>query len=313
MGFQNRVNLQPGVATVGDFADANIRAVVLAGAGALVAAAAPRSPIVGHFAWGNQSTGLAAGDYRGEAAAKIGFLHRENNAIIVPFLAGQQMYLEAGQLVTLFDQGSFWAEFPAGAVVGEKAFARYLDGSVYSAAAGTSTVSVSAMTGALVGATGVLTIASLTGTLAVGDVISGSPFAVSVAVLSQLSGTPGGIGTYLTTGVANVADVTGAVAHNAVETSFYVDSPAAADASITGSIAAATGILTVTAVASGVLVAGQLVSGVGVPPNTQIVAQLTGSAGSTGTYSTNLVVGPVVTSRALVASQGQLAKISTWG
>lgn len=62
--------------------------------------------------------------------------------------------------------------------------------------------------------------------------------------------------------------------------------PDAGAASFTGSIAATT--LTVTAIASGTLIQGQILSGTGVTANTTITGQLTGTPGSTGTYSVNL-------------------------
>ena len=312
MGFQTKVNRQPGVAVKGDFADANIRASVLAGAGQLVAAPLPRSPIVGNFCWGDQLTGQAYSNYRGEAAAKIGFVRRDQQAIIAAFLAESVMYLEAGLIITLFSQGSFWAEFPLGAEVGQKVFARYLDGSVYADDAGASAVGASAMTGSLAN-TGILTIGALTGTVRVGQVLSGGAAPAGVAILSQLSGAPGGIGTYQTSKLGVVlAALTAMVLSDAVETDFSVDSPAFVDAVFTADIDAA-GVMTVTAVASGVLVPGQLLSGVGVPPNTTILSQLSGADGGTGDYLTNLTVGPVITSRTITGSQGQLAKISTWG
>lgn len=46
--------------------------------------------------------------------------------------------------------------------------------------------------------------------------------------------------------------------------------------------------MTVSAVANGALAVGELVNGAGVAPGTQILAQLTGSAGSTGTYTVSV-------------------------
>lgn len=315
--FQRNVNDNPALAVKGDFADANVRATVIAGAGALVAAVAaivhgttvPRPPYVGNFAWGNQVTGQCAGKYLAETVAKIGFVHRENQAVITDWLGDSVLAVKDGIPMTLFNQGSFWADFTAGATVGQKVFARFTDGSVYAAAANASVVTVSAMTGAVVGATGVLTIASITGTLRPGAVVSGSPFAVPVAVIAQISGTVGGIGTYLTTGVANVADATGATAAESVETDFHVDSTALVDASVTASLAA-TGVLTVSAVASGVLDIGQHLAAVGLPHGAKIIGFIGGSGG-TGTYRTNQY-GLVLTGRAVVSSNGHLAKISTW-
>lgn len=76
-----------------------------------------------------------------------------------------------------------------------------------------------------------------------------------------------------------------------------------ANNSVTGSIAAQ--VLTVSAVASGaVLGAGQTLSGTGVDPATIITAQLTGTAGSTGTYSVS--VSQTVVSTTITASGGGL-------
>lgn len=58
------------------------------------------------------------------------------------------------------------------------------------------------------------------------------------------------------------------------------------DATFTASIALST--MTVTGISAGTLAVGQLVQGAGVLPATYIVAQLTGSAGSTGTYTVSL-------------------------
>src|SRR6185437_10263178 len=73
----------------------------------------------------------------------------------------------------------------------------------------------------------------------------------------------------------------------------------------TGSIAG--NVLTVSAVGAGSVLAGgvgQTVSGAGVVPGTQIVAQLTGTAGSTGTYQVN--ISQTAASTALTLSGGGL-------
>ncbi|MBX9593936.1 MAG: hypothetical protein K2X46_06210 [Roseomonas sp.] len=63
-------------------------------------------------------------------------------------------------------------------------------------------------------------------------------------------------------------------------------SPPVSGASVTGSIA--TTVLTVTAIGSGTLRPGQPISGSGVTAGTYIVAQLTGAAGGTGTYTVSV-------------------------
>lgn len=224
-GFQKTVNNQPGVAAAGDFADANIRANVLAGAGALVSAAA-REPIVGNFAWGNQLTGLAARNFLGTVAEKLGFVHSELQTAITAFLDGQSLVVNKGFPVTLMDQGSFWAKFLAGATVGQKVFANYIDGSVYAAAAGTSGA-VATFTGIIAVTTGVLTASAVTGTIAAGTVLSGAGVPAGTVVTSQIGGTPGGAGTYQTSIITAVASAS-MTATASVETIFKVDSPASA-------------------------------------------------------------------------------------
>lgn len=309
-GFPSQVARQPAVGVAGDFADANIRANVLARAGAFIADQ-NFPPIVGQFAWGDQAGHAATSKHRGLATAKIGFVHRDESVQIVPWLAPSQMALQPGAPVTLFDEGSFWAVFTNGATVGQKVFANYLDGSVYAAAAGTTT-KVGQVTASLA-TTGVLTVTAVaSGALAAGDVLTGSGVPAGVAITSQLSGTVGGDGTYQTTGSTLITSQT-FNAFSGVETNWSVDSNVAIGASVTGSIAANTGILTVTAVASGALEVGQYLTGTGVPTGTQIIGFIGGSGGN-GTYLTNLTAGnAAVSSTTLTAAQGQLGKISTWG
>jgi hypothetical protein len=92
------------------------------------------------------------------------------------------------------------------------------------------------------------------------------------------------------------ASVTGSIAANVVTAS-------GASNTATGSIAGQT--LTVSAVGAGaVLAAGQTLSGTGIDPNTVILAQLTGTAGSTGTYTVS--ISQTVASTAITASGGGL-------
>jgi uncharacterized protein DUF3383 len=121
---------------------------------------------------------------------------------------------------------------------------------------GVTTASVgSSCTGSI--ATTVLTVASaVTGVFRVGDVLTGTGVAAGTAIVSLGTGT-GGVGTYNLNNSQTTTSTT-----------------------ITG----ANSILNVTAVASGALSAGQLLTGSGVTASTRITSQLTGTAGSTGTY-----------------------------
>jgi hypothetical protein len=82
---------------------------------------------------------------------------------------------------------------------------------------------------------------------------------------------------------------------------------AVSDANTT--IAANTGIMTLSAPASGVYEVGQRVTGVGVPAYTYIERQLTGAAGVAGTYQTNSRNRAAVAAFTATMIQGGLAKI----
>lgn len=74
----------------------------------------------------------------------------------------------------------------------------------------------------------------------------------------------------------------------------------------TGSIAGT--VLTVSAITTGGLYAGQVLTGTGIDPNTTVLAQLTGTAGSTGTYSVS--ISQTVPSTAITGSGGWLTVTS---
>ena len=102
-----------------------------------------------------------------------------------------------------------------------------------------------------------LTVTAVTagGLLRSGQVLSGAGVVRGTTIVSQLGGTPGGIGTY------------------------SVDVPAPGySATITGTT------MTVDSVTSGMLYAGQSISGSGVTSGTRIVRQVAGALGGAGTY-----------------------------
>jgi hypothetical protein len=92
------------------------------------------------------------------------------------------------------------------------------------------------------------------------------------------------------------ASVTGSIAVNSGSTSTIALN------SVTGSISGTT--LTVSAVGTGALAPGQTLAGTGVDPATVIVSQLTGTTGSTGTYS--LSVSQTVASTTITSSGATL-------
>ena len=301
--FQTSINQYPAPAVAGDFASANPRATMLAGEGALVACSA--GVIVGNFAWA--LSGVATSYW--QSSAQIGFIHRDAQALITTWLAGDSLVMPAGMAVSAFIAGDFWGKFVAGATIGQKVYANYADGSLLAAA--TASAPTAASVTASVGWSGtgsvtsnVLTVSALAGgTIYVGDIISGpggssDPIGANCTITAQLTGSAGSTGTY---SVTTTTDST--------------------SATVTG----ASTTMKVTAVGSGALTAGQPVSGSNITSGTAISAQLTGSAGSTGTYSLNkrmTAASTTVTALAGVetiftvrstAAAGELAKISSWG
>ena len=182
---------------------------------------------------GNPGTGVAegmqaVGSYQGETGVEIGFVHREAEIPMYQYLAPTTYAYVVGQIITLYNNGDFWALFAAGATVGQKVFANYKDGSAYAAATGTSTQTATSSSSSLAN-TGVLTVGgTFTGSVNVGDVWTDTASGQAFAILQQLSGTANGAGTYQTSLVGVTISATAFTAAGSVETAFFVDSPAAA-------------------------------------------------------------------------------------
>jgi len=135
------------------------------------------------------------------------------------------------------------------------------------------------------------------GLISVGDTITGSGF-TAAKITAQISGTAGGTGVY---------SFAGAQQGPLTSRSFTINS----------------NILNVTAISSGVPGVGDVLTGPSGSP--QITGQLTGSTGSTGTYSINgsaihfasgTITVAAITTPWIVngsAGNGELAPISTWG
>lgn len=149
-----------------------------------------------------------------------------------------------------------------------------------------------------------LVVSATTGVVSIGDTVAGgSGFPVAATVLSQVSGTAGGAGTYL------------------------LSAPA------TQYVASATGVTTfgttlvVSVVGSGTLAPGQAITGTGIPTGASIETQVSGTPGGAGTYTTNIPATAYAASTAItvvsgiltsfyaknIAAVGELVKISTWG
>lgn len=304
MSFQTRVNLFNPPAVAGDFASANPRATVLAGEGALIAG--PNGVTVGQFAWVSAADGRTINNFPVSTNDLMGFVHRDQQALITGFLAEASLLIPPGFPVTLFDAGDFWDEVTGAtaATVGAACYAVYGTGALVIGAAPTGAAATGSMgatfTGAIAVTTGILTASALTGYLAPGDTLAGAGVPAGTIILSQLTGTAGAAGTYQTSIVTAVASV--------AMTSFG-------------------NTLDVTAVGSGTLLVGDAITGTGVPANATIFSQLSGATGGVGVYTLSLPSTAYAASTALTvvagaitkfvaktaAAVGQLVKISTWG
>lgn len=314
-GFQSFVNNLPAPAVQGDFAGANIRANVVAGLAGLVAT--PGGVTIGLGCWADPTNGVAASYYR--PSSFMGFVHRDMQGLITQYLANNGMTIPGGDPVSPQSVGDYWGLFSGSATVGQSVYFNPVTGALTAAASGNS------VTGAITAASitsSVLTVTTITGTpLAVGQIITGAGVTPGTYIASLGTGS-GGTGTY------NLANVDGIAIANvtseamvywgAQQSQFVVASPVVADCLFTASLAAAVspspyGILTVSAIASGVLAAGQWLSATGLAAsaNVQILEQLTGTAGSTGTYLTTNSSIVVSSTASFDATQGKLGKIST--
>jgi hypothetical protein len=316
-GFQQSVNIQPAKAIPGDFASGNPRNCVLAGPGAFVAG--PAGVLVGSFAW-TDPTDTQANNFG--AGVPRGFIARELQAVITAYpgsvAGGYASLVPAGLPITLYDQGDFWALTTTPAFIGQKIFANFGTGAVSTGATGstpagasvTATIAPSttlAATGSIAsvatpsGDPGVpvLNVTAVSaGTVVPGTILSGTGIVAGTSVISQLTGTTGGIGTYEVSVPQTVAST---------------------------AIGGTVGLMTVTATGSGTLGVGQVVTGAGVTAGTVITGLGTGTGGN-GTYyvspsqteatSETMTTSSGVETKFFVANNcnaGELVKFSSWG
>jgi hypothetical protein len=316
MPFQTVVRLQPAPGLPGDFASANPRSSVLAGPGALVVG--PAGLTVGRFAWVDPTGTFASNAGSGLPA---GFVHRVlGDALITTYLAETGNVIPGGYECTLFNEGDFWAVNDGAntALIGQKVYAQFGTGKVTTGATGSApqaasvtgsiAASTASVTGSIVPGTegasgtesasfGVMTVTAVSsGTLVVGEVLSGTNVVTGTTVIQQLTGTTGGIGTYMVTNPQTVGSTT---------------------------ISGTYGTLTVTAVGSGALGVGDVLSGSGVTAGTTITGLGTGTGGN-GTYfvgttqtatSTTITAAGGVETKWYVGSigaAGEVIKITTW-
>jgi hypothetical protein len=279
VGFQTQIYNQPAIGIEGDWASANPYGSMLTSAGGFVAG--PLGVIVGRFAWADAYGVVrnAGGDGR------VGFVQADQPALITTWLVQSTMTVPPGLEMTLFDSGDFLCRFASGALVGQKVYANYADGTAWAAAtatppaAGSSTGTIAAGTASVTGYItlpdpfagevlgSIMTVTVIgSGVLYPGGILAGSGVTTGTQILSQLSGTPGGVGTYeLSIGqVVNSAGTPGTI------TETY-------------------GLFTSVSALSGVYGVGDILAGSGgggVTTGTQITALGTGTGGY-GTYIVN--------------------------
>lgn len=316
-GFQSVINDYQAPGVEGDFASTNPYATVLAGPGSLVA---PVGGVkVGRFVWVGPA-GQVSASY--VAGYQIGFLGRNQQALITDFLGESTLTVPEGFMITLFNGGDFWAKFRAGATAGGYVFADPNDGEpVYSAtnsapalgaatAQSGSTISSATTTAA----SAVLTVTTIThGNVLIGDEVvdTGAPgtyITVGTTIINQLTGPAGGAGTYTmsapaaSAGVAFAAKTTSgemlvtAIASGSLnQGDIFSGTNVIAGSSVlsqvtpfsgVGSLATST-VLTVTSVTPGtdLLRVGAIVVMLGVAAGTTISAQTSGAPGGVGTYT----------------------------
>lgn len=209
-GVQSLVTVVPAPGIVGDFASANPRYSQLAGPGAIVAGASGLT--VGRFAWLSYSRvdgdGAPAVANNFGSGPVSGFVGRNQQGLITTYLQTSGMTIPGGFQATLFSAGDFWV-LNSGATAaqnGMKAYADFTTGLVTFAASGAPTTATTAGTATIAAGTAatgtgtivgnVLTISGVSNTIYPGAVVTGTGVATGTTVVTQISGTPGGAGTY---------------------------------------------------------------------------------------------------------------------
>jgi hypothetical protein len=271
-GFQTQVYDAPAAFIAGDRTSQNPIFSYDAGPGGLIAGS---SLFVGRFAWVTQpldpnGTPSIANSFGN--GAPNGFLMKNQQALNTTYLSFAGMQVQPGVQTALQIAGDFAVvnDGTTEAEYGQKVFAYVATGKATFAAAGTifggasATASsiaagASSVTASISGNIMTVTVVG-SGTLYPGTSISGTgiPTGPAPRIVSQLSGTPGGVGTY----ALNVGEITFA----------------------SGTVTGAYGILTI-GTATGTFAVGDVLTGgtTATSPPVIITANITGSGGTGGT------------------------------
>lgn len=316
-GWQSQIFNQPAQGVAGDRASQNPIATYDAGPGGLIADAGGIT--VGNFAWTTPPTdpdGTNSYATQVNGAGNVaGFVYNWTQALNTVFLSDAGMVIPQGLPVALATQGDFWVinSGSTAAYVGQKAFATFGTGAASFAAAGAAT-QVSTATGSSVAASTFSVTASIqndimtvtavgSGTIVKGATVSGTGVSGSPQISSQLTGTPGGVGTYLLT-VSQQKTVASQTISGTYGTFTVGTMTVGTQFSVGQSLVNTT---------TGAVVAGTLV--------TQLLTG-TGNAGSTFAVNNNTVVSSQSISAlgaaetkwyaASAGQPGQLVKITSW-
>lgn len=272
-GWQTQAYDQPAAAVAGDRASQNPLFSFDAGPGGLIAGVG--GVTVGRFAWThppldpNGTVQVAQSFGSGPVS---GFVMRNQQALNPNFLSFAGNTIQQGYEMALMIGGDFWVvnDGSTQAQPGQKAYARFTDGAASFAATASPSNGASftgqidpetfSVTGSI--ADDVLTVTAVgSGTVVKGATISGTGVSSGSTIVTQLTGTPGGIGTYRVS----------------------IPEQSATSTTISGTY----GQLTVASGLTGTLAVGDVVGGSGVTAGTTITAFGTGTGGL-GTYIVNL-------------------------
>lgn len=215
-GFQQYANQQPPPGKPGDFYGANPRAFVNAPPGGYVS---DGTPIIGQFAWANPTTGVCSSTQA--ANTYLGFVHSEQQGLITAFLGFNASTIPAGYPISLCSQGDFWCNFAASAALAAQVYASSPGGAASTTSGGNFitpwfvvapavVVPAASFTGTIAASTnGAITLVttSVTGTIALGQFVTGAGVPANCQVLTQVSGVAGGAGTYTVSAFASVGPI----------------------------------------------------------------------------------------------------------
>jgi hypothetical protein len=284
--FPSQVNSIQAPGNAGDFASANPRATVLAGEGALtsglgvISGVTVQGAVIGRFGWTTYQTvdnDNAPGTVNTFGAGlPQGLVARRQVGLITMYLGTAVAYLQTGFQIALYNEVDMWVvnNGTGPALVGQKAFANYADGSASFAAALSTPSGGSGSASSIAPETANATASTLIGDIfTAGGTLTGNFYPGSI-----LSGTGVATGTTILSQVLPL--LAGEAANGLGRYRVSIPEQNAASTTITGTY----GLLTVGGTVVSGFGPGQILTGGGVTTGTVVTQQLTGSAGGAGTY-----------------------------